>query len=157
MVEQLTLQKKILPPLLRNWNPGPFDHESGALTTELSPLPGTVAGYAAGSVSYNKGGGANRLCMTKKPVFGKASIAKYASELYGLEYYMPGRVTTDVVCALCRNSYSATFMVPGTNRYGAYRYIRALEGYGETIGKYLYIRTLKWCLESSGQSLMFVH
>ena len=41
---KLTLEKKILPPLLtrrscRDSNPRPFDHESGALTTELSPPP----------------------------------------------------------------------------------------------------------------------
>ena len=34
---KLTLEKKILPP--PDSNPRPFDHESGALTTELSPLP----------------------------------------------------------------------------------------------------------------------
>ena len=37
--KKLTLEKKILPPLLRGSNPGPFDHESDALTTELFPLP----------------------------------------------------------------------------------------------------------------------
>ena len=31
-----TLEKKILPPLRRDSNPRPFNHESGALTTELS-------------------------------------------------------------------------------------------------------------------------
>ena len=36
---KLIIEKKILPPLLRDSNPGPFDHESDALTTELSPLP----------------------------------------------------------------------------------------------------------------------
>ena len=32
-----TLEKKILSPLSRDSNPRPFNHESGALTTELSP------------------------------------------------------------------------------------------------------------------------
>ena len=39
---KLTLEKKILPPLLPDSNLGPFDHESGALTTELSPLLNTI-------------------------------------------------------------------------------------------------------------------
>ena len=34
-----TLEKKILAPLQQNSNPQPFNHESGALTTELSPPP----------------------------------------------------------------------------------------------------------------------
>ena len=34
---KLTLEKKFLLPGLEP-GPGPFDHESGALTTELSPL-----------------------------------------------------------------------------------------------------------------------
>ena len=36
---KLTPERKILPPLLPNSNPRPFDHESGAQTTELSALP----------------------------------------------------------------------------------------------------------------------
>ena len=36
---KLTLEKKILPPLLQGLEPGPFNYESGALTTELSPAP----------------------------------------------------------------------------------------------------------------------
>ena len=36
---KLTMEKKILPPLLQGFEPRPFDHESGALTTELSSLP----------------------------------------------------------------------------------------------------------------------
>ena len=36
---KLTLEKKILPRSSRDSNPRPFDHESGALTTELSPPP----------------------------------------------------------------------------------------------------------------------
>ena len=32
-----TLEKKILPPLLQGFEPATFHHESGALTTELSP------------------------------------------------------------------------------------------------------------------------
>ena len=34
-----TLEKKILPPFQRDSNPRPFNHESGVLTTELSPPP----------------------------------------------------------------------------------------------------------------------
>ena len=36
---KLTLEKKFLPPLLQGFEPRPFNHESGVLTTELSPLP----------------------------------------------------------------------------------------------------------------------
>ena len=36
---KLTLEKKILLLLLRDGTRSPFDHEFGALTTELSPLP----------------------------------------------------------------------------------------------------------------------
>ena len=36
---KLTLEKKILPQLQQGFEPATFDHESGALTTELSPLP----------------------------------------------------------------------------------------------------------------------
>ena len=37
---KLTLEKKILPPLLQGFEPATcFKHESGAVTTELSPLP----------------------------------------------------------------------------------------------------------------------
>ena len=36
---KLTLEKKILRPLLRDSNPQPFNHESSALTTELCPRP----------------------------------------------------------------------------------------------------------------------
>ena len=35
---KLTLEKKILPPLLQGFEPATFRYESGALTTELSPL-----------------------------------------------------------------------------------------------------------------------
>ena len=34
-----TLEKKIIPPLQQGFEPQPFSHESGALTTELSPPP----------------------------------------------------------------------------------------------------------------------
>ena len=36
---KLTLEKKLSRRSCRDSNPRPFDHESGALTTELSPLP----------------------------------------------------------------------------------------------------------------------
>ena len=36
---KLTLEKKILPPFLQGLETRSFSHESGALTTELSPLP----------------------------------------------------------------------------------------------------------------------
>ena len=36
---KLTLEKRFLPQLLRGLEPGPFEHESGALTTELSSPP----------------------------------------------------------------------------------------------------------------------
>ena len=36
---KLTLEKRFLPQLLRGLEPGPFEHESGALTTELSSSP----------------------------------------------------------------------------------------------------------------------
>nr|KAG5711595.1 hypothetical protein BaRGS_016777 [Batillaria attramentaria] len=36
--------------------------------------------------------------------------------LSGVQYYIPGHHHTDVVCAVCYTSLSATFMVPGTNR-----------------------------------------
>ena len=32
---KLTLKKKILPPLCKDSNPGPLNHESDVLTTEL--------------------------------------------------------------------------------------------------------------------------
>ena len=41
---KLTLEKKILQPLCRDSNPGPFNHESGALTTELSVKQSSVLG-----------------------------------------------------------------------------------------------------------------
>ena len=34
-----TLEKKILPPFQQGFEPRPFNHESGALTTELFPPP----------------------------------------------------------------------------------------------------------------------
>ena len=34
---KLTLEKKILPPFQQGFEPATFNHESGALTTELSP------------------------------------------------------------------------------------------------------------------------
>ena len=37
-------------------------------------------------------------------------------QLEGVEYYIPGHLYTDVVCAVCRTSFSDTFMVPGTDR-----------------------------------------
>ena len=39
---KLTLENKILLLLLQGFNPWPFDHGSGALTTELSPLLNAV-------------------------------------------------------------------------------------------------------------------
>ena len=39
---KLTMEKKIILPLCRDSNPGPFNHEFGALTTELS-LPSMSA------------------------------------------------------------------------------------------------------------------
>ena len=36
---KLTLEKKIFPPLCRDSNPRPLNHESDVLTTELSLLP----------------------------------------------------------------------------------------------------------------------
>ena len=49
---KLTLEKKILPQAssCRDLNPRPFDHESGALTTELSPFPIMCVAEAAGAV-----------------------------------------------------------------------------------------------------------
>ena len=40
---KLTLEKNILPGLLRGFEPGTFDHESGAVTTELSPLKTSIS------------------------------------------------------------------------------------------------------------------
>ena len=42
--KKLTPEKNILPPLMQGSNPRPFDHEPGALTTELSPLPVSLIG-----------------------------------------------------------------------------------------------------------------
>ena len=36
---KLTLEKKILPPFQQGFEPATFNHESGTLTTELSPPP----------------------------------------------------------------------------------------------------------------------
>lgn len=86
--------------------------------SELSLLPGTIAGYGAGAGDHNIGGGSNRLCVTNEPVFASVPPDRRAQvgELYGMEYFVPGHYNTDTVCTLCRNSYSATFMVSGTNR-----------------------------------------
>ena len=37
-----TLEKKIFPPFNRDSNPRPFNHESGALATELSPIEAQI-------------------------------------------------------------------------------------------------------------------
>ena len=46
-----TLEKKILPLLLQGSNPRPFNHESGALTTELSPPPVTRSASSSAKVT----------------------------------------------------------------------------------------------------------
>ena len=43
---KLTLEKNVLLLLLLDSNPGPFDHESIALTTELSPLMSQGMAYS---------------------------------------------------------------------------------------------------------------
>ena len=42
---KLTLEKKILPPLLPDSNSQPFDHESGALTNKLTVLRVTIRSH----------------------------------------------------------------------------------------------------------------
>ena len=69
-----------------------------------------------GSLETQTGGGANRLCLTKQPVFDGTTYVTYYGQLEGAEYYVPGHQHTDVVCALCHTSLSDTFMVAGTNR-----------------------------------------
>ena len=48
-----TLEKKILPQTSRDSNPRPFNHESGALTTELSLPPKWLADFL--SLPFDRG------------------------------------------------------------------------------------------------------
>ncbi|KAK7474197.1 hypothetical protein BaRGS_00034546 [Batillaria attramentaria] len=62
------------------------------------------------------GSGANRLCLSKEPVFGNKDVLHDANgHLYGAEYWTQGHERTDVLCSVCHTSYSTTFMIPGTN------------------------------------------
>ena len=75
-----------------------------------------LAGVTGGSFNHYAGGGANRLCLTKQPVFDDTPLDTVFGQLHGAQYYIPGHHYTDVVCAVCRTSLSVTYMVPGTNR-----------------------------------------
>nr|KAG5711597.1 hypothetical protein BaRGS_016779 [Batillaria attramentaria] len=73
-------------------------------------------GYGGGSSFTSTGSGANSLCLSAEPVFDGKSHPTDTGKLYGIEYYISNHLYTDVVCVLCYTSFSATFMVPGTNR-----------------------------------------
>ena len=54
---KLTLEKKFFRRSCRDSNPRPFDHESGALTTELSPLSWALMhGRSLAFVGYDVSG-----------------------------------------------------------------------------------------------------
>ncbi|KAK7097137.1 uncharacterized protein [Littorina saxatilis] len=74
------------------------------------------SGVAGGSLNTQSGNGANRLCLTKEPVFDNTTLDTYSGQLDGAKYYIPGHHYTDVVCAVCHSPRSVTYMVPGTNR-----------------------------------------
>ena len=76
-----------------------------------------VAGFAGGSDFSDTGSGSNRLCLSPDPVFDGTSILRSYGTVSGAQYYVTGHLNTDVLCALCHTALSATFMVPGTNRY----------------------------------------
>nr|KAG5694457.1 hypothetical protein BaRGS_008696 [Batillaria attramentaria] len=61
-----------------------------------------MLGVAGGSHFGHTGGGANRLCLTKEPVFDSTPTESVYGELSGMEYYLHGHLYTDVVCAVCR-------------------------------------------------------
>ncbi|KAK7503736.1 hypothetical protein BaRGS_00004859, partial [Batillaria attramentaria] len=74
-------------------------------------------GYAGGAGYTNSGSGANRVCLTDKPVFDDHTMLSGGhGNLHGAQYWVQGHQRTDVLCVLCHAPYSATFMVPGTNR-----------------------------------------
>nr|KAG5689955.1 hypothetical protein BaRGS_033636 [Batillaria attramentaria] len=73
-------------------------------------------GFGGGGAYKDTGSGANRLCLSKEPVFGNKDVLHDANgHLYGAEYWTQGHERTDVLCSVCHTSYSTTFMIPGTN------------------------------------------
>ncbi len=75
-------------------------------------------GLAAGSHYTHTGGGANYLCITKKPIYISTTVPSHYSYLYGSEYQNPifnSLHDQNVPCAVCHTSKrSSKLMVPGT-------------------------------------------
>ena len=75
-------------------------------------------GLAAGSHYTHTGGGANYLCITKKPIYISTTVPAVFSLLYGSEYEFPvfnSLHDQNVPCAVCHTSQrSSKLMVPGT-------------------------------------------
>ena len=92
--------------------------------TTCPNTPGTAlvyTGWAAGSHWNDRGGGSNRLCVTKQPqTLQSAADSSYHGFLYGAEYGAYNDVPyqrvhdDDVPCALCCTATrSKVFMLPG--------------------------------------------
>ncbi len=75
-------------------------------------------GLAAGSHYTHTGGGANYLCITKKPIYISTTVPSHYSYLYGSEYEVPvfnSLHNQNVPCAVCHTSKrSSKLMIPGT-------------------------------------------
>ena len=82
-------------------------------------------GYVGGSYYSHRGSGANYVCLTRNPVYGKYQngFQTYSARIYGAEYQIhttgifPSSLNNhDVPCALCHVDTRATqMMIPGTN------------------------------------------
>ena len=73
-------------------------------------------GFAGGSGYRDSGSGSTRLCLSPDPVFDNTGHLGQVAPLTGAQYWIIGHQYTDVLCAVCYTSHSATFMVPGTNK-----------------------------------------
>nr|KAG5710123.1 hypothetical protein BaRGS_006642 [Batillaria attramentaria] len=72
-------------------------------------------GAAGGSKYQDKGGAANRLCLTMEPEFDETVPSSHHTYLQGAEYdNIAGHHDHDVPCSVCRAPQSTTIMVPAT-------------------------------------------
>ena len=124
--------------------------------------PGTAlvyTGWAAGSHWNDRGGGTNRLCVTKQPqTLQSAADSSYHGFLYGAEY---GAINDspyqavhddDVPCALCYTATRSTvFMLPG--RYTCPSgWTREYYGY-LTAERHLHHRSTFECMDVSPETV----
>ncbi|XP_070186420.1 uncharacterized protein [Littorina saxatilis] len=84
-------------------------------TTCPSTTTLVYTGVAGGKPWSQRGGGTNRLCLTRTPQFDNTAKPGHCGNLFGSEYHhIRGHDHHDVPCSVCLAPQSTTIMVPAT-------------------------------------------